>query len=289
MGAAALLAVIFALFLLFNQQSGAGPLHGAPLPANGDTDTVYTVEETSFLRDGKHIYGKLLFPRGEAPLPLVILAHGFNGNCDKVEPYARAFAENGIAACVFDFIGGGEGSRSDGSILDMSVLTEAADLNAVIDSLKQREEFDPERVFLLGRSQGGFVAAYVAEERPQDICAMVLLFPGFVISDDMKALAPDPEEIPETVELMGATIGRIYLKDAMSVDIYEKMGNYPGDVLIFHGTADSIVPLSYSERAAAAFPSAELVTIEGADHGFTGDDNLYVTKRAVDFVMAHLM
>jgi len=285
----ALLAVIFILFLLFNLQGGAGPLKEGILPANGDAALSYTVEETSFLREGKHIFAKLLFPQGEAPFPLVILAHGFNGNCNKVEPYAEAFAENGIAACVFDFIGGGEGSRSDGSILDMSVLTEAADLNAVIDSLKQREEFDPERVFLLGRSQGGFVAAYVAEERPQDICAMVLLFPGFVISDDMKALAPDPEEIPETVELMGATIGRIYLKDAMSVDIYEKMGNYPGDVLIFHGTADSIVPLSYSERAAAAFPSAELVTIEGADHGFTGDDNLYVTKRAVDFVMAHLI
>lgn len=288
MGAAALLAVIFALFLLFNQQSSAGPLHGAPLPANGDTDTVYTVEETSFLRDGKHIYGKLFLPQGEPPFPLVILAHGFNGNFDKVEPYARAFAENGIAACEFDFIGGGEGSRSEGSIRNMSVLTEAADLNAVIDSLKQRKEFDPERVFLLGRSQGGFVTAYIAEERPQDIRAMILLFPGFVISDDMREIAPNPEEIPETLELMGATIGRIYLEDAISVDIYEKMGDYPGDVLIFHGTADSIVPLSYSERAVTTFPSAELVTIEGAGHGFSGEDDQYVTKRSVDFVKAHL-
>ncbi|MBO5567778.1 MAG: alpha/beta fold hydrolase [Clostridia bacterium] len=287
-GAAALLAVIFVLFLLFGLQDRAGPLQGESLPANGDAVRTFTVEETTFLRDGKHIYAKLLLPRGEAPFPLVILAHGFNGNCDKVEPYAMAYAENGIAACVFDFVGGGEGSRSDGSIRDMSVLTEAADLNAVIDSLKQRKEFDPERIFLFGRSQGGFVVAYVAEERPRDVRAMVLLFPGFVISDDMKDLAPDPGKIPETVELMGATVGRIYLEDAMSVDIYEKMGDYPGDVLIFHGTADNIVPLSYSQRAVTAFPSAELVTIEGAGHGFSGEDDLYVTKHAVDFVKAHL-
>ena len=287
-GAAALLALVFVLLLVFDLQRGVAPEYGETLPASRDYDQGYMVEETTFLRDGKHIYGKLFLPQGEPPFPLVILAHGFNGNFDKVEPYARAFAENGIAACEFDFIGGGEGSRSEGSIRNMSVLTEAADLNAVIDSLKQRKKFDPERVFLLGRSQGGFVTAYIAEERPQDIRAMILLFPGFVISDDMREIAPNPEEIPETLELMGATIGRIYLEDAISVDIYEKMGNYSGDVLIFHGTADNIVPISYSERAVTAFPSAELVIIEGAGHGFTGEDDQYVTKLSVDFVKAQL-
>ena len=287
-GAAALLALVFVLLLVFDLQRGVAPEYGETLPASRDYDQGYMVEETTFLRDGKHIYGKLFLPQGEPPFPLVILAHGFNGNFDKVEPYARAFAENGIAACEFDFIGGGEGSRSEGSIRNMSVLTEAADLNAVIDSLKQREEFNPERIFLLGRSQGGFVTAYIAEERPQDIRAMILLFPGFVISDDMREIAPNPEEIPETLELMGATIGRIYLEDAISVDIYEKMGNYSGDVLIFHGTADNIVPISYSERAVTAFPSAELVIIEGAGHGFTGEDDQYVTKLSVDFVKAQL-
>ena len=287
-GAAALLALAFVLLLVFDLQRGVAPEYGETLPASRDYDQGYMVEETTFLRDGKHIYGKLFLPQGEPPFPLVILAHGFNGNFDKVEPYARAFAENGIAACEFDFIGGGEGSRSEGSIRNMSVLTEAADLNTVIDSLKQRKEFDPERVFLLGRSQGGFVTAYIAEERPQDIRAMILLFPGFVISDEMREIAPNPEEIPETLELMGATIGRIYLEDAISVDIYEKMGNYSGDVLIFHGTADNIVPISYSERAVTAFPSAELVIIEGAGHGFTGEDDQYVTKLSVDFVKAQL-
>ena len=287
-GAAALLALVFVLLLAFDLQRGVASEYGETLSASRDDDQGYMVEETTFLRDGKHIYGKLFLPQGEPPFPLVILAHGFNGNFDKVEPYARAFAENGIAACEFDFIGGGEGSRSEGSIRNMSVLTEAADLNAVIDSLKQRKEFDPERVFLLGRSQGGFVTAYIAEERPQDIRAMILLFPGFVISDDMREIAPNPEEIPETIELMGATIGKLYLEDALSVDIYEKMGNYSGDVLIFHGTTDNIVPISYSERAVTAFPSAELVTIEGAGHGFSGEDDQYVTKRSVDFVKAQL-
>ena len=207
--AAALLALIFVLFLIFGLQSEAGPLQGETPPADGEAVRTFTVEETSFQRDGKHIYAKLLLPRGEGPFPLVILAHGFNGNSDKVEPYAMAYAENGIASCVFDFIGGGEGSRSDGSIRDMSVLTEAADLNAVIDSLKQRKEFDPTRIFLFGRSQGGFVAAYVAEERPQDIRAVQL------------AKAAIAAGILLLARKLGVSVG-----DIEEVDIAGAFGNY---------------------------------------------------------------
>ena len=234
------------------------------------------------------LFIKLFLPQGKAPFPLVVLAHGFNGNADKVEPYARAFAENGIAACVFDFIGGGEGSRSDGSMTEMSVLTEAEDLGAVLDSLRARPDLDHGQVFLLGRSQGGFVATCVACRRPEEVRGMVLFFPGYSLQDDAWMRTPDPDRIPETMTLMGATIGRIYNEDAMSFDIYDMMGDYPGDALILHGSEDDIVPIAYAERAASAFPSAELVRFEGAGHGFSGKDDSRATQLAVEFVKARL-
>lgn len=82
----------------------------------------YMTEEVYFSRDGMNIYGKLYLPKNDTLLPVVIIEHGFGGNCTQVESYAVKFAENGIAACAFDFIGGGSGSRSDGKITDMSVL-----------------------------------------------------------------------------------------------------------------------------------------------------------------------
>lgn len=248
----------------------------------------YSVEEVGFERDGLHIYGELFLPKSNEPLPLVVISHGFGGNSRDVRAYAEMFAENGIAACAFDFIGGGRGSRSDGKITEMSVLTEAADLNAVIDGLTARDDIDASELYLLGGSQGGFVSTYVAGTRPDDVKALIALYPAYVIHDDAWSRTPDPDNIPETMNLMGTTIGRIYNADAMSFDIYDVMKDYLKDVLIIHGTRDSIVPISYSERAAEVFPSAELVKFEGAGHGFYGDDETRSAQMAVDFVKEHL-
>ena len=37
-----------------------------------------------------------------------------------------------------------------------------------------------------------------------------------------------------------------------------------------HGNADSVVPISYAERAAEVYPDVEYFVIDGAGHGFSG-------------------
>ena len=49
----------------------------------------------------------------------------------------------GYLCYTFDFNGGGRESLSAGATTDMSVLTEQADLNAVIDQLKRRRVRSP--------------------------------------------------------------------------------------------------------------------------------------------------
>ncbi len=58
--------------------------------------------------------------------------------------------------------------------------------------------------------------------------------------------------------------------------------------LIFHGTEDTIVPVSYSRRAAAEFPSAELILVEGAGHGFTEPDLSKAVSKSVEFIEEHI-
>lgn len=244
----------------------------------------YTITELNYSRDDKKIYGNLYLPAGDGPFPTVIIAHGFGGNLSNSEPYAKHFAENGIAAVTFDFIGGGRGIKSDGDMTEMSVLTEAEDMNIVFDNISALEETDSSNIFLMGGSQGGFVASYVAGTRPDAVKGLIALYPAYVIHDDAWGRTPDPNNIPETMNLMGMTIGSIYNRDAMSFDIYDVIKNYNGNVLIIHGTADSIVPISYSERAVNIFPSAELIRIKGAGHGFYGNDETTSAEKSVEFV-----
>lgn len=55
-------------------------------------------------------------------------------------------------------------------------------------------------------------------------------------------------------------------------DIYADIAGYQKDVLILHGDADYIVPLSSSTEAVNTYASAELQVFPGAGHGFHGDD-----------------
>lgn len=233
------------------------------------------------------IYGILEIPKTDDPAPLIILSHGFGGSHSGNQDYADYFLDQGFATYNFDFCGGGFGSKSAGTMLEMSVLTEARDLNAIIDHFKTDDRFD--RIFLWGASQGGFVSSYVAAQRPEDVAAMVLEFPAFVLQDDAKARANPDGTFPETDSVMGVRIGGIYGEDATSFDIYEVIGTYTRDVLILHGDRDGIVPLRYSQRAMEVYPSAELVVMEGQNHGFMGQARTEAKERETDFFKSQLI
>lgn len=248
----------------------------------------YSLEEFRLGRDGKQIYGELYLPSGEAPFPLVVLSHGYGGNLNGMRPYAELFARNGLAAYLFDFMGGGYESQSDGTMTEMSVLTEAADLNTAINALRERPEIDASQIFLLGNSQGGFVSTYVAGTRPDEIAGLVVVSPYYVMQDILRDAFPDAESIPDTFTMIAGTVGRIYAEDALSFDIYDVMRNYPGKVLIVHGTEDGIAPIAYSERAAEVFPDAQFVPIVGAGHNFKNENEVYSEQTVFDFVKSLL-
>ncbi|WP_081984425.1 MULTISPECIES: alpha/beta hydrolase [unclassified Treponema] len=246
--------------------------------------SAFKVEEQCFQRNGMKIYGKLFIPDRTSQMPLVILSHGFGGNHGGVKDYAAAFAEQGIAAYIFDFIGGGNHIKSAGKMTEMSVLTEAEDLTVILDNLKADPRFKRAQIFLFGESQGGFVSTYVAAKCPADVAGLVLLYPAFVLQDDARRRTPDPERIPAEMKLLGKTIGHIYNKDALSFDIYTLMPQYSGRTLIIHGTDDSIVPLSYSERAIKTFPNAKLIKLDREKHVFYGNARRKAADYAVQFV-----
>ncbi len=271
------IALSAAVFVLCSGTFAAAETNAAP---------AFKVEERNFQRKGMKISGELFIPDRASPVPLVILSHGFGGNRGGVKGYAESFAEHGIAAYIFEFIGGGDHIKSDGKMTEISVLTEAEDLIVIFDNLKADARFKAEQIFLFGESQGGFVSTYVAAMRPADVAGLVLLYPAFVLHDYVRRRTPDPERIPDTMKLLGKTVGRIYNKDVLSFDIYTLMPQYSGKTLIIHGSDDPLVPLSYSERAIKTFPDAKLIKLDGAKHVFYGNAMRKAAEDAVQFVQS---
>ena len=238
-----------------------------PVCAAGETSGSKTTEYRIPASLGD-LYGVLQMPEGEGPVPLLITCHGFGGSFIGALDYADYFAAGGYAVFSLDFCGGGLFTRSAGTMTQMSVLTEAKDLNAVIDYFRDDPRFGD--FFLRGESQGGFVASYVAAQRPQDIAGIILEYPAYVLQDDAKRRQLPDGSFPETSTLLWMRIGRIYSEDVTSFDIYEHMAAYGGPVQILHGDKDPLVPMRYSERAVETFPNAELIVMPGQGHGFTG-------------------
>lgn len=82
-------------------------------------------------------------------------------------------------------------------------------------------------------------------------------------------------------------VGRAYFEPLLNYDIYAEIAAYDKDVLLIHGDADRIVPLSYSERALEVYPSAELKVIPGGGHGFYGQDAQQAMEDIVEYLEAH--
>ena len=225
------------------------------------------------------IYGELTLPAHQkAPMPLVIISHGFGGNLVGNKDYADYFVSRGMAAYNFDFCGGGMASRSAGTMLDMTVLTEVADLNAVMDAVRAHPEVAEGKLLLMGCSQGGFVTGITAARRKDDVAKVVLFYPALSIPDDsrrgrMLTYRFDPDAIPEILGRVPITLGRDYAAVAQEMDCFALIADYDGPVLLVHGTGDHVVPLSYSQRAAAVYGArCTFVELQGAGHVFHGSD-----------------
>ncbi len=248
----------------------------------------YDTEELWAERDGKQIYGVVYIPRdaGEK-LPAVIYSHGFGGTHRAGEDYARALAGKGCVVYCFDFCGGAPGSRSDSSTLEMSIFTEQADLEAVMEMVQGLDYVDSGNIFLMGTSQGGVVSAITAAEHQEEVRGLILLYPAFVLADTASQLFESAGDIPETYHFLWMDVGRAYFEPLIGYDIYGDIADYKGDVLLLHGDADSIVPLSSSTEAVNVYDSARLQVFPGAGHGFYGGDLERAQGLILDYLAEH--
>ena len=223
------------------------------------------------------LFAILQRPDTVGPTPLVILCHGFGGNCQAqlFIDIADDLCRSGIATLRFDFNGHG---KSAGLFQNMAVLNEIEDLKSVIGwARKQSWVAD---ISLLGHSQGGVVASMTAGELGDKVIkSLVLMAPAAVLRDDalrgntMGALYDPWNMTSEYIQLPfgGLKLGRKYIETAVNLPIYETALKYEGPVFILHGTHDRIVPYTYGERYHHGYKHSSIRLLPGEDHAFSVD------------------
>lgn len=221
--------------------------------------------------NGQTIWGIAYIPNaGKDKYPLVICSHGLGGNYRSCMEYAELLASHGIATYCFDFRGGG-GNKSDGKTTEMSLITEATDLQTVIAAAKDWDFVDCDKIALLGESQGGAASAIAAARSAADVNGLILCYPAFLVHDAVHELYTSLDQVPASFHFNWITVGRPYVADVWDYDVYSEIGNYKKPVLLMHGDRDSIVPVSYAEQAEKVYSDVEYYVISGGGHGFYGN------------------
>ena len=245
-----------------------------------DKDAVYEYEtrEIRCENNGSRIYGEAYIPivEGVKRFPLVIHAHGMGSNHEAGEGFCKRYAERGFAGYTFDFPGGSRPStenKSDGDPMEMSPVTEAGDLQAILDTALTWDFVDTDYVFLEGGSMGGLVATMVALDNADKIRGMILHYPALYMPQIITSWYADPKDVPDRISFGDDyELSSKFALDLYDVDVVSRLHEFEDSVVIIQGSEDTLVPAYYSEEAAGLFPNATYHLIEGAAHGFGGED-----------------
>jgi uncharacterized protein len=224
-------------------------------PAYAKPDTFH--EDPVTVKFGRwELPGTLTTPQGDGPFPVVVLVHG-SGPHDADEtigpnkPFkdlAWGLASHGIAVLRFTKRTAQYGAKSVDDLATMTIDDETVnDARAAIELAAKQPKIDPKRIYLLGHSDGGYIAPRIATGEEQ-LAGIILLagsarplqtliieqlryltsLPGVPPDQAQKQIAaaeaaakiiesPDLKKT-DTVELLGAKIPATYFLDLRGYD-----------------------------------------------------------------------
>lgn len=261
----------------------------------------------SYMSEGSKIYALLTVPNGEKPAtgwPVVIFNHGYippqeYRTTERYIAYTDAFSRNGYIVFRSDYRGHGSsqgeatgGYGSNGYTIDI--------LNAV-SSMKKYADADPERIGMWGHSMGGFITLRSMVVNP-DIkvgviwAGVVASYPDLLYNWRRGTFTP-PSGIPSRqLSWRQRLISEFGEPDKnpefwASISANSFLADLNGPIQIHHGTADTSVPVLFSELLRDQMDKAgktnELYIYQGDDHNIGNNFNTAIS-RSVQFFDKYL-
>ncbi len=123
------------------------------------------IAQQSFRRHPERVATTLLFPKSSVEsVPAAVLIHGSDGVSEHQMRYAKALANNGIAALVVDSFGSRHIENTIGHQSKVSAQSMVLDAFAALQFLAAHPRIDGEQIAIIGWSKGGLVADLTSRE-----------------------------------------------------------------------------------------------------------------------------
>lgn len=260
-----------------------------------------------YLSEGYKIYGLLTVPSDEMPpggWPAIVFNHGYippdvYRTTERYVAYVNRLAQSGYIVFRIDYRGHDQSEgEANGAYGNPGYLTDV--LNAVA-ALQRFPDANPDKIGMWGHSMGGYLtlrAMVVSDQVKAGViwAGVVASYPDMLYNwrhNDF-ARIPTPSSGARRwrdlwLETYGTPDENPQFWASVSANSY--LADLSGPVQLHHGTADTDVPVAFSEglyqQALAAGQNVELYTYEGDDHNLAGYFSLAM-NRTIEFYDRYL-
>jgi len=228
----------------------------------------------------------------------VLLSHGFTGSPYSMVPWGRDLADRGYTVRVPRLPG-------HGTTWQQMNRTTWSDWYGALETELDILRDTCERVVVGGLSMGGCLALRLAEQRPHDVDAVVVVNPAIASRDPRLKAVPLLKWVVPSLEAIGGDIkkpgieenayDRTPLKALHSMmqlwgDVRADLGRIKAPVLFFRSTDDHVVDDSTLSlvREGLRPGLGEFVTLENSYHVATLDNDApQIFERSAAFIATH--
>lgn len=226
--------------------------------------------ETTFDNGALDLAGLLFRPQGDGPFPVAVIIHG-SGTSRRDNPWylsvAAELQSNGVAVLLPDKRGSED---SGGNWRDTSLEELATDTEAALDHVAALPGVDPDRIGVIGMSQGGWIAPIVAARQPE--VSFVVSMSGAGVTAEEQLMFEEVNNIAAmgTYRFVARLIAPITVRGIKQRDTWRALAGFDpmpwwreveAPVFAAFGGGDTNVPVAESVTRFEALPGDILIRV----------------------------